>query len=1041
MPADITKKFDRKKVMKEFNALGVMEKRNVTVAYPGTKKVKGKDTREPCIVVGVHDKMHKSLLRENDLIPKKLPSGVKTDVVVKGRIVPLNRTVPVTPAGWVDPYDYWYDSYYFSSYESQIENDDPNCAGTNMYGAGDLGSLTFQWDYGCPLHAWKHRPLVGGISIGTYWYEGYDPVLGDVWDEKSNGTLCAIVRDKVDGKLVMLSNNHVFTRSLAYYDTNYSVPSGGEQSIQPDTYVTQPGWIDYNYWYRISEQTYAALGYEPSGAWTPAERAVRDAFFQDIICGEVKRMVPIQFGTDSDQNNLADCAIASIDPSMAYPYHGIFKAHVGPYPFASKDEYASGDVVYISSRTTGYKSPDDTVAPYILSTDTIINVQYASGDSGIAKFTDQIMVTSEESNVVRSGDSGSPLLVYAGNIFKLAGLLFAGDTDYDNLYANHMADVADEMNIEWWDGKIIATPSAYAVDFEDTCYHKIKTVKKAVTHEPDYLYGNCEECENPVTFSFADEYGAEIINSVWKVPVKGETTIEKTIYLWFDKEDPQDRTPKDDCTAGQYKITNVRVSVANLGGTFTGGTDEQGQECVDEKWISIRSDGVRTHYCDEMVDDNQSTFKSIGGGFTNAADYLALGDFCADSARRLFIKVTVPEGCSSEGAVFPKLVVQYNVENESSSSESSSSSFSSLSSSSSSVSSSSESSSESKSSSLSSSESKSLSSSLSSSSSSESSSSSSSDSSSSESSSSSSESTSSSSSSSESVISSSSSSESSESSSESSESSWSSSSAESKSSSSSSSSLSESKSSSSSSSESSSSESSSSSSESKSSSSSSSESVSSSSSTSESSSESSSSESSLSSSSSDASPSSSSVGAESGTFYPAATADDGWARSSGASFDNSTTPIYVGNWGGVSSFVFIRFPSVTIPQGAVIQSAYVKLTGYAADSGTTVNLNCGFHDVDDVAAGDIDSAGEIVAASLTTIVAWNNLSSWANGGQYDSPDLTDSLQDVIDRVGWESGNALCLQLRDNASSDGRRMSGYEFGAGSEKAELHVEWTV
>jgi hypothetical protein len=110
-----------------------------------------------------------------------------------------------------------------------------------------------------------------------------------------------------------------------------------------------------------------------------------------------------------------------------------------------------------------------------------------------------------------------------------------------------------------------------------------------------------------------------------------------------------------------------------MDGSFSGGTNEQGQECVDEKWISIRSDGVRTHYCDEMIDDNQSTFKAVGGGFTDSADYLAVGDFCADSARRLFIKVTVPEGVESEGAVFPKLVVQYNVENESSSSESSSS--------------------------------------------------------------------------------------------------------------------------------------------------------------------------------------------------------------------------------------------------------------------------------------------------------------------------------------------------------------------------------
>ena len=823
--------FDKKKVMRELNRAGVMEKRNVTVAYPGTKKVRGRDTGEPCIVVGVHDKMHKSLLKDSDLIPDKLPSGVKTDVVIKGRITPLNRVFPATPVKYTDPYEFWYDSSYFETYQNQIGNDDPNCAGDNMY----VGGGSFYWGNGCPLHAWKHRPLVGGVSIGTYWFDYYDPVLGNVWDEKSSGTLCAVVRDRVDGKIVLLSNNHVFTRGLAYYDLNYSVPSGGVQSIEPLTYVTQPGWGDYNYWYRISEQTYAALGYEPSGAWTPAERAVRDAFFQEVICGEVKRMVPIQFGTDSDQDNQVDCAIASVNQGLAY--HGIFKAHVGPYPFASKGEYGSGDVVYISSRTTGYRSPDDSVSPYILSTDAITNVQYAGGDSGIGKFTDQIMITSEEGNVSRSGDSGSPVLVYASNVFKLAGLIFAGAAGYDTVYANHIENVASQMNIEAWDGRITAPTGAYGVGFESTCYHKISTVKKALTHVPDYLYGDCEECENPVTFSFADEQGVELINSIWEVPVKGQATLEKTVYLWFDRGDPQDRTPKEDCSEGQYKITNIRVSVANQDGSFSGGTNQQGQECVDEKWISIRSDGVRTHYCDEMIDDNQSTFKAVGGGFTNSADYLAVGDFCADSARRLFIKVTVPEGCSSEGAVFPKLVVQYNVENESSSSESSSSISSesvseSISSSLSVSQSSSSSSSESQSSSSSSSQSSSSVSSLSSSSSSQSSSS---------------ESSPSSSSSSISESKSSSSSESSESSSESSESVSSSSSAASKSSSSESSSLSESKSSSSSSSESSSSESSLSSSSSSDSSSSSSESTSSSSSSSSSLSESKSSSSSYSS--------------------------------------------------------------------------------------------------------------------------------------------------------------------------------------------------
>jgi hypothetical protein len=759
-----------------------------------------------------------------------------------------------------------------------------------MYGAGGLGS--FQWGQGCPLNSWKHRPLVGGVSIGTYWYDGG-------WEAGYTGSLCAIVRDKTDGKIVMLSNNHVLGRKTVYYDTNYEVPVQGQQQVVPGTYVLQPSWADYNYWYRISEQAYVALGYEPVGAWTDEEVAVRDAFFQEIICGEVKRVVPIQLGTDSDQDNQVDCGIASINQSLAY--HGIFKAHVGPYPFAAKDEYATGDFAYISSRTTGYKSPDDSVSPYIASTTATTNVLY--NESKIGKFTNQIMITSEEGNVSRGGDSGSPVLVYTGNIFKLAGIVFAGPADYDDVYVNHMEDVAEQMNIEAWDGRITIDTDSYAINFEDICYHKIKTVKKAMTHVPEYLYGNCQECENPVTFCFADEYGAQIINSIWKIPVKGEATIEKAVYLWFDKGDPQDRTPKDECSDGQYKITNVRITVANMDESFSGGTNQQGQECVDEKWISLRSDGVRTHYCDEMIDDNQSTFKAVGGGFTNASDYLAVGDFCADSARRIFIKITVPEGVESEGAVFPRLMVQYNVENESSSSESqSSSSVSSVSSISSS--------------SLSSYSSSSLSS-LSSSSSS---------------------------------------------------------SADSKSSSSSSES------------------------------------------------------------------SSSSDATQQGIFYPAASADDGQCLTGGTGFSNSGNFLTLGDSGGSNYRIFIRFANVTIPEGAVIQSAFVRLTAGFSLSDTACNVDIRAQDEDNPDAPA--DAGEVTGAQLgTQVVNWDSISGWTDGTQYDTPDLTDVIQQIVGRNYWDSGDALIIHMIDDASTDNavRYASAYDYLSAAEKAELHVTW--
>jgi hypothetical protein len=284
-------------------------------------------------------------------------------------------------------------------------------------------------------------------------------------------------------------------------------------------------------------------------------------------------------------------------------------------------------------------------------------------------------------------------------VYKIIGLVYAGTSDFSFAYASPIHAIEDELNVEAWDGKLYLPTSAYGAKFDGVCYGKERTLKKFQTHVPDYIYGNCEECANPIQPSWADENGVDEITSILRVPILGQTTIEKVVYLWFDRGDPQSRTPLEDCDSGEYRITNIRLTVACFNGEFSGQSNKHGQECVDEKWISVRSDGIRTFYCDSMTDDNQSTYKAIGGGFTNSADYLALGNMYADSARKLHIRITVPEGAESTVAVFPQLVVQYNVTNESSSSYSVSSTSSSLSSSESKSESSSLSSSESKSSS------------------------------------------------------------------------------------------------------------------------------------------------------------------------------------------------------------------------------------------------------------------------------------------------------------------------------------------------------
>ena len=111
----------------------------------GTKVVNGVDTGEPCVVIGVEQKVDISQLDEKDIIPERLSTNTKPDVVVMSKIF---------------------------------------AHGSCKDGGGG----------GCPPHDEKYRPLIGGISA--------------VEETGTACTLGAIVKDSTDGTLVALTNNH-----------------------------------------------------------------------------------------------------------------------------------------------------------------------------------------------------------------------------------------------------------------------------------------------------------------------------------------------------------------------------------------------------------------------------------------------------------------------------------------------------------------------------------------------------------------------------------------------------------------------------------------------------------------------------------------------------------------------------------------------------------------------------------------------------------------------------------------------------------------
>ena len=110
-----------------------------------------------------------------------------------------------------------------------------------------------------------------------------------------------------------------------------------------------------------------------------------------------------------------------------------------------------------------------------------------------------------------------------------------------------------------------------------------------------------------------------------------------------------------------------------------------------------------------------------------------------------------------------------------------------------------------------------------------------------------------------------------------------------------------------------------------------------------------------------------------------------------------------------------RFANVVIPKGATIINAYVTLTSYM-DLGyldtVKVLLSADASDNSSVFVDYADVNGRSLSSASK---AWDMLPPWGEGLKYNTPNLAPVIQEIIDRPGWVSGNAISLFFKDNGS--------------------------
>lgn len=137
------------------------------------------------------------------------------------------------------------------------------------------------------------------------------------------------------------------------------------------------------------------------------------------------------------------------------------------------------------------------------------------------------------------------------------------------------------------------------------------------------------------------------------------------------------------------------------------------------------------------------------------------------------------------------------------------------------------------------------------------------------------------------------------------------------------------------------------------------------------------------------------------------------AYRSGSVYHTNQVQIYVGDYEGDINDCVMRFPNITIPPGAKINSATLTVKMLVANSGVTARA--GFEAVDNATLPV--SVAEITAATLTASTVDFNISALGLGEDKQFPDLATSLQEVVDRPGWASGNAINYFVRRVGSND------------------------
>ena len=149
------------------------------------------------------------------------------------------------------------------------------------------------------------------------------------------------------------------------------------------------------------------------------------------------------------------------------------------------------------------------------------------------------------------------------------------------------------------------------------------------------------------------------------------------------------------------------------------------------------------------------------------------------------------------------------------------------------------------------------------------------------------------------------------------------------------------------------------------------------------------------------------------TSQAAVSGDDGTWHNNGIGSLSITSPlIRIGDSATPDDYnrsAWLRFPGVTVPVGATITAASIEVHA-AGLTGAIPQMKIDANAVDNAVAPTTRS-GVNAMVHTTASVLWTP-PTWTTPTPYNSPDVSTVVQEIVNRGGWASGNAIMLFLLD-----------------------------